>query len=89
MCLPGRSRAAAAPWRTEDAVAQLRLVGKPDEVASVLEAMQATLRVTDVTGPSQSRKTPDHVLVYAHVETLLPAEQPRRRPASLRPRGVL
>ena len=70
-------------------MAQLRLVGEPDEVASVLEAMRASLRVTDVTGPSQSRKTPGHVLVYAHVETLLPAAQPRRRPASLCPRDSL
>ncbi len=70
-------------------MAQLRLVGKPEEVASVLEALRAALRVADVTGPTQSRKTSGHVLVYAHVETLLAAEQPRRRPASLRPRGSL
>lgn len=74
-------------WK-EDAVAQLRLVGTPDEVARVLEAVKATLHVTDVYGPRESRHTPGDVLVRAHVETLRPAEQPRRRPASVHPRSA-
>lgn len=69
-------------------MASLRLVGEDAEVEAVLEALRGAVRVTDVTGPSPSRKTQGHVLVYAHVETLLPAEQPRRRAASVRPRSA-
>lgn len=69
-------------------MAQLRLVGEPDEVASLLEAIGSAVRVTDVYGPRPSRHTEGDVLVRAHVETLLLAEAPRRRPASVRPRSA-
>jgi hypothetical protein len=69
-------------------MAQLRLVGEPGEVQAVLDALDAAVRVTDVTGPGASRKTPGHVLVYAHVEPPLAAQQPRRRPASISPRSA-
>lgn len=58
---------------------ELRLIGPPEEVAALVEAMQSAMRV-QVNGKRRSRDNPDHALWYAAAEQLLPAERPRRVP---------
>lgn len=58
---------------------ELRLIGPPEEVAAVVEAMEAVLRV-QVTGKRTSRYDEEAARWYAVAEQLLPADRPRRTP---------
>lgn len=59
-------------------MAQMRLIGTPEEIDTVLELLNTVARVSDVSRGT-SRRNAAHILTYAHIEPLLPAEKPRRR----------
>jgi hypothetical protein len=64
-------------------VIQMRLIGPSEEVEEVLADLGNAVRVGAVSR-GKSRRDPDHVLVYATVETLLPRDRPGRRRTAAR-----
>lgn len=47
-------------------MAQLRLIGDPDEVNAIAALLGAVVEVSDLS-PGRSRRNPGHVLLYGHV----------------------